>query len=141
MGAFTWAFSYKNTNSNNVRNKNSNIATAHDLDVCLNLQQIQAETKAVQQYQREVNKRQNVGVIMQSILSGDAPSCSSKARRNKPINTGTPVFDSRSIPLVHPNVPLQDNGCDCGVFVCHYAYSLYIMRHLPFIHKKLQGQM
>jgi hypothetical protein len=29
-------------------------------------------------------------------------------------------------------VPYQDNGCDCGVFVCRYAYSLYTMRHQRF---------
>jgi Ulp1 family protease len=29
-------------------------------------------------------------------------------------------------------VPLQDNGCDCGVFVCRYAYSLYVMRDQVF---------
>jgi Ulp1 family protease len=29
-------------------------------------------------------------------------------------------------------VPTQDNGCDCGVFVCRYAYSLYIMRDQVF---------
>ena len=30
------------------------------------------------------------------------------------------------------SVPYQDNGCDCGVFVCRYAYSLYTMRHQRF---------
>jgi hypothetical protein len=29
-------------------------------------------------------------------------------------------------------VPYQDNGCDCGVFVCRYAYNLYMMRHLQY---------
>ena len=29
-------------------------------------------------------------------------------------------------------VPYQDNGCDCGVFVCRYAYNLYMMRHQKF---------
>ena len=29
-------------------------------------------------------------------------------------------------------VPYQDNGCDCGIFVCRYAYNLYIMRHQKF---------
>ena len=24
-------------------------------------------------------------------------------------------------------VPYQENGCDCGVFVCRYAYSLFVM--------------
>ncbi len=30
------------------------------------------------------------------------------------------------------SVPYQDNGCDCGVFVCRYAYGLFVMRHLDF---------
>jgi hypothetical protein len=29
-------------------------------------------------------------------------------------------------------VPYQDNGCDCGIFVCRYAYNLYMMRHKRF---------
>ena len=29
-------------------------------------------------------------------------------------------------------VPYQHNGCDCAVFVCRYAYSLYVSRHLCF---------
>ena len=29
-------------------------------------------------------------------------------------------------------VPYQENGCDCGVFVCRYAYNLYTMRHQKF---------
>jgi hypothetical protein len=29
-------------------------------------------------------------------------------------------------------VPYQENGCDCGVFVCRYAYNLYIMRDQVF---------
>ena len=30
------------------------------------------------------------------------------------------------------SVPYQVNGCDCGVFVCRYAYNLFLMRHLKF---------
>ena len=29
-------------------------------------------------------------------------------------------------------VPMQTNGCDCGVFICRYAYNLYMMRNLQF---------
>jgi hypothetical protein len=36
-----------------------------------------------------------------------------------------------SISLLVP-VPYQSNGCDCGVFVCRYAYNLYLMRHKRF---------
>ncbi len=36
-----------------------------------------------------------------------------------------------SISLLVP-VPYQSNGYDCGIFVCRYAYSLYVMRHLRF---------
>ena len=27
------------------------------------------------------------------------------------------------------SVPLQKNGCDCGAFVCRYAFGLYSLRH------------
>lgn len=36
-----------------------------------------------------------------------------------------------SMSLLVP-VPYQSNGFDCGVFVCRYAYNLYVMRHLRF---------
>ena len=29
-------------------------------------------------------------------------------------------------------VPYQLNGCDCGVFICRYAYALFVMRHEKF---------
>ena len=29
-------------------------------------------------------------------------------------------------------VPRQENCCDCGIFVCRYAYNLYIMRNQTF---------
>ena len=29
-------------------------------------------------------------------------------------------------------VPCQRNGYDCGVYVCRYAYGLYVMKHLLF---------
>jgi hypothetical protein len=29
-------------------------------------------------------------------------------------------------------VPYQRNGWDCGVFMCRYAYGLYLLRHEPF---------
>ena len=75
-----------NVNNNNIRNTNGNIATAYDLDVHLNVQQMQAEARAAQQYQREANERQNVGGIMQSILSGEAPSCLSTSNYSTPMN-------------------------------------------------------
>ena len=41
-------------------------------------------------------------------------------------------FTSGMMPLLTPETPWQDNGCDCGVFVCRYAYSLFQMRHQCF---------
>ena len=32
----------------------------------------------------------------------------------------------------HASVPQQDNGYDCGVFVCRYAYALYLKRNQRF---------
>merc|ERR1712194_416627 len=34
--------------------------------------------------------------------------------------------------LRSPKIPYQENGCDCGVFVCRYAYSLFLMRNDKF---------
>ena len=38
----------------------------------------------------------------------------------------------RIICQIHSLVPRQDNKWDCGVFVCRYAYNLFIMRNLRF---------
>ena len=37
------------------------------------------------------------------------------------------VFGTQTMPLLTPKIPYQDNGCDCGVFVCRYAYNLFQM--------------
>eukprot|EP00523_Entomoneis_sp_CCMP467_P006986 CAMPEP_0168734242 /NCGR_PEP_ID=MMETSP0724-20121128/8709_1 /TAXON_ID=265536 /ORGANISM="Amphiprora sp., Strain CCMP467" /LENGTH=1244 /DNA_ID=CAMNT_0008781333 /DNA_START=148 /DNA_END=3882 /DNA_ORIENTATION=+ len=37
-------------------------------------------------------------------------------------------FTGESTKVYAPKVPYQDNGWDCGVFVCRYAYALYQMR-------------
>lgn len=44
------------------------------------------------------------------------------------------LFSSSSDCVLLPfaSVPYQDNGCDCGVFVCRYAYNLFIMRNMDF---------
>ncbi len=39
------------------------------------------------------------------------------------------VFRTQTMPLLTPKIPYQDNGCDCGVFVCRYAYNLFQMRN------------
>lgn len=41
-------------------------------------------------------------------------------------------FDKQSMPVFTPTIPYQDNGCDCGVFVCRYAYNLFQMRNNCF---------
>ena len=33
------------------------------------------------------------------------------------------------------SVPEQTNGCDCGVFVCRYAYAMYLMRNETFTYE------
>ncbi len=40
---------------------------------------------------------------------------------------GPSCFDS--LPLILPKVPKQRGCCNCSVFVCRYAYSLFQMRH------------
>jgi hypothetical protein len=37
-------------------------------------------------------------------------------------------------------VPYQDNGCDCGVFVCRYAINLYLMRKQIFSFSGIENQ-
>ena len=57
------------------------------------------------------------------------------ARGHKPLAAAafrSNIFDVGSMPLIQPKVPSQTNGCDCGVFMCRYAYSLYVMRHMLF---------
>ncbi len=36
-------------------------------------------------------------------------------------------------------VPQQTNGCDCGVFVCHYAFALYQQRYRNITHKDVRN--
>ena len=46
------------------------------------------------------------------------------------VNGDSPrVFRTETMPLLTPKIPYQDNGCDCGVFVCRYAYNLFQMRN------------
>ena len=46
------------------------------------------------------------------------------------VNGDSPrVFRAQTMPLLTPKIPYQDNGCDCGVFVCRYAYNLFQMRN------------
>ncbi|KAL7578136.1 hypothetical protein ACA910_012582 [Epithemia clementina (nom. ined.)] len=41
-------------------------------------------------------------------------------------------FTSKSMAVYAPKVPYQENGWDCGVYVCRYAYALYNLRHRTF---------
>jgi len=45
---------------------------------------------------------------------------------------GVTPFRDDTMRLKSPKIPYQENGCDCGVFVCRYAYNLYKMKHLKF---------
>ena len=65
------------------------------------------------------------------------------ARGHKPLATAkfrTNIFDVGSMPVIQPNVPFQTNGCDCGVFMCRYAYSLYVMRHMVFTKADIEDE-
>jgi len=39
------------------------------------------------------------------------------------------LFNKNTMEVIDPKVPYQDNSWDCGVFVCRYAYALYLMRN------------
>jgi asparagine synthase (glutamine-hydrolysing) len=39
---------------------------------------------------------------------------------------------SECLPFSSFSVPYQRNGWDCGVFICRYAYGLYLLRREPF---------
>lgn len=41
-------------------------------------------------------------------------------------------FNEGNMLLLTPKIPYQENGCDCGVFVCRYAYNLFQMRNNCF---------
>jgi len=42
------------------------------------------------------------------------------------------IFDKWTMRLFTPKIPYQTNSCDCGVFVCRYAYGLYLLRNQTF---------
>jgi hypothetical protein len=39
----------------------------------------------------------------------------------------------------HLPVPYQDNSWDCGVFVCRYAYAVYLLRHRSFSYRNINA--
>uniref|UniRef100_A0A7S2AA63 Ubiquitin-like protease family profile domain-containing protein n=1 Tax=Trieres chinensis TaxID=1514140 RepID=A0A7S2AA63_TRICV len=41
-------------------------------------------------------------------------------------------FSVSSMKVYDPKIPYQDNSWDCGVFVCRYAYSLFLLREENF---------
>jgi len=50
---------------------------------------------------------------------------------------GEGPFKTSTFQDYSPQVPFQTNGYDCGIFVCRYAYALYRLRHLKFLHKEV----
>lgn len=54
------------------------------------------------------------------------------------ITVNDEAFAALSLPIVAPDVPYQDNSWDCGVFVCRFAYGLYLLRNEKFIYEDLQ---
>lgn len=41
-------------------------------------------------------------------------------------------FQSKTMPVIDPKIPYQNNSWDCGVFVCRYAFALYKLRNISF---------
>jgi len=46
--------------------------------------------------------------------------------------TDAELFNRKSCKMYDPEVPRQNNGSDCGVFVCRYAFAMFQLRHLKF---------
>lgn len=55
-----------------------------------------------------------------------------EAGKNAVAGNGEVVISAKSMPLFTPDVPQQDGGVDCGVYVCMFAYHLYYSRHTKF---------
>lgn len=53
-----------------------------------------------------------------------------KKRRCKVVEEEQPesdvIADIHKLKLLKPKVPVQDNGCDCGMFVCQYVEEVYV---------------
>lgn len=45
-------------------------------------------------------------------------------------------FNKRSCKIHDPKVPRQNNGSDCGVFVCRYAFAMLQLRNLKFSYRE-----
>jgi len=50
-------------------------------------------------------------------------------------NPNEEPFSRDSFRIYDPQVPRQDNGSDCGVFVCRYAFAMFQLRHLKFSYR------
>ena len=37
-------------------------------------------------------------------------------------------------------VPYQENSWDCGVYVCRFAYGLYLLRNKKFLSEEVSGK-
>ena len=46
----------------------------------------------------------------------------------KPVGT---KFDKNSMKVYTPLVPTQENGYDCGIYVCRYMYAFFRLKDLP----------
>eukprot|EP00536_Pseudo-nitzschia_multiseries_P008300 jgi/Psemu1/257073/estExt_Genewise1Plus.C_2090059 len=44
-------------------------------------------------------------------------------------------FNKHTCQIYDPQVPRQNNGSDCGVFVCRYAFAMFQLRELKFSYR------
>lgn len=56
-------------------------------------------------------------------------------RINSPPTDEESPFSIPSMRVYDPIIPYQDNGWDCGVFVCKYAHALYMLRNENYFRK------
>eukprot|EP00547_Thalassionema_nitzschioides_P008249 CAMPEP_0194224716 /NCGR_PEP_ID=MMETSP0156-20130528/38017_1 /TAXON_ID=33649 /ORGANISM="Thalassionema nitzschioides, Strain L26-B" /LENGTH=1183 /DNA_ID=CAMNT_0038956397 /DNA_START=8 /DNA_END=3559 /DNA_ORIENTATION=+ len=51
------------------------------------------------------------------------------------------VYTAKTMKVFSPRIPYQDNSWDCGVFVCRYAFALFMRRHVEVTVRDVHDSM
>jgi len=85
-----------------------------------------------------------VGGNIQPFVNNSMPSISPKSKSlifySCTLSTSLHVL-SHLVLNSYLLVPYQANDCDGGVFVCRYAYNLFLMKHLKFTWNDMKKQL